>query len=170
MSRCLHPDADGALWIGSYGSGLDRLKNGHLRKSPRRTGLPNNFICAIEDDGHGNFWISSHDGIFRVCEKCARRLRRRQIASVTCLAYGKGDGLPSLECSGGLQPAACKLADGRICFPTSKGLVIVNPADTKINHLPPPVVIEDIIANGHVLAQNPDGEVAVENSAGAATV
>ena len=76
--------------------------------------------------------------------------------SVNCLAYGKGDGLPSLECSGGLQPAACKLADGRICFPTSKGLVVVNPDEAKINHLPPPVVIEDIIAGGHVLAQNPD--------------
>jgi signal transduction histidine kinase len=73
------------------------------------------------------------------------------LATVTCLNYGEGDGLPSLECSGGLQPAAGKLADGRICFATSKGLVIVNPADIKVNQLPPPVVIEDVIVNGHLL-------------------
>jgi signal transduction histidine kinase/ligand-binding sensor domain-containing protein len=154
--QCLHPGADGALWIGSYGSGLDRLKNGHLAKITTAEGLPNNFICAIEDDGHGNFWISSHGGIFRASEKKLADCADGRIPFVNCLAYGKGDGLPSLECSGGLQPAACKLADGQICFPTSKGLVIVNPDEAKINHLPPPVVIEDIVAGGHVLAQNPD--------------
>ena len=62
----------------------------------------------------------------------------------------------SLECSGGLQPAACTLAGGRICFPTSKGLVIVNPNDAKVNQLPPPVVIEEIFAGGHLLKKNPD--------------
>ena len=67
--QCLNPGADGALWIGTYGSGLDRLKNGHFSKITTAEGLPNNFICAIEDDGHGNFWISSHGGIFRVAEK-----------------------------------------------------------------------------------------------------
>jgi two-component sensor histidine kinase len=85
-------------------------------------------------------------------ENCANGIT----PSVSCLAYGKGDGLPSLDCSGGLQPAACKLADGRICFPTSKGLVIVNSADTKANTLAPPVVIEDVAAGGHALAYHPD--------------
>ena len=152
--QCLHSGADNALWIGSYGSGLDRLKNGHLTKITTAEGLPNNFICAIEDDGHGNFWISSHGGVFRVSQQGLDDCADGKIASVNCLAYGSGDGMPSLECSGGLQPAACKLADGRICFPTSKGLVAVNPEDAKINHLPPPVIIEDIVAGGHTLPHN----------------
>jgi signal transduction histidine kinase/ligand-binding sensor domain-containing protein len=156
--QCLHLDADGALWIGTYGSGLDRLKNGRFDKITSAEGLPNNFICAIEEDSHGNFWISSHGGIFRVSQKALDDCADGRIAAVNCLAYGKGDGLPSLECSGGLQPAVCKLADGRICFPTSKGLVIVNPDDVKINRLPPPVVIEDVVAGGHALAQNSDGK------------
>lgn len=154
--QCLHLGADGALWIGSYGSGLDRLKDGHLAKITTAEGLPNNFICAIEDDGHGNFWFSSHGGVFRISEKALADCADGKAASVNCLAYGRGDGLPSLECSGGLQPAAGKLADGRICFPTSKSLVIVNPDEAKINHLPPPVIIEDIVAGGHTLAQNSD--------------
>ena len=153
--QCLHLGADGALWIGSYGSGLDRFKNGRLAKITAAEGLPNNFICAIEADDHGNFWISSHGGIFRVAQKALDACADGLTAAVSCLTYGKGDGLPSLECSGGLQPASCKLADGRICFPTSKGLVIVNPNDAKVNQLAPPVVIEEIVAGGHALAQNP---------------
>ena len=154
--QCLQLGADGALWIGSDSSGLDRLKNGHLAKITMAEGLPNNTICGIVDDDHGNFWISSHGGIFRVSKKALDDCADGKIASVNCLTYGKGDGLPSLECSGGLQPSACKLADGRICFPTSKGLVIVNPDDTKTSQLPPPVVIEKVVAGGHALAQNPD--------------
>jgi len=154
--QCLHLGTDGALWIGSYGSGLDRYKNGHLAKVTMTEGLPNNFICGIEEDSHGNFWISSHGGIFRVSQKALNDCADGRQTSVDCLAYGKGDGLPSLVCSGGLQPASCKLADGRICFPTSRGVVIVNPDDAKINQLAPPVVIEDIVASGHTLAQNSD--------------
>ena len=59
--------------------------------------------------------------------------------------------MSSVECSGGLQPAVAKLGDGRICFATSKGLAIVDPADTKVNQLPPPVAIEDVVVNGHLL-------------------
>ncbi len=153
--HCLHLDETGALWIGSDSSGLDRFKNGRLAKVTMAEGLPNNTICGMEEDNHGNFWISSHGGIFRVSRQALNDCADGKIASVSCLTYGTGDGLPSLECSGGLQPASCKLADGRICFPTSKGLVIVNPDDAKVNQLAPSVIIEALIAGNHTLAPNP---------------
>lgn len=156
--QCLHLDDDNELWIGSFGGGLNRLKNGRFSRIAAVDGLPNNFICGIEEDRHGNFWISSHNGIFRISKKSLDDCADGKTASVDCLTYGIGDGLPSLQCAGGLQPAGCKLADGRICFPTSKGLVIINPDDTKVNHLPPPVLIEDLYAGGHLLAKTHDGE------------
>ena len=156
--QCLHLAADGALWIGSYGSGLDRYKDGRLARITTTEGLPNNFICGIEEDGRGNFWISSHNGIFRVSLTALNNCADGRTNSVDCLAYGIGDGLPSLACSGGLQPAACRLADGRICFPTSKGLVLVNPDDAKENPLAPLVVIEEIVAGGYTVAEGSGGE------------
>ncbi len=153
--QCLHLDADGTLWIGTYGSGLSRFKNGHFAKITTDQGLPNNFICAIEEDDHGNFWVSSHGGVFRVSCNALNDCADGRVQTLHCLSYGKGDGMLSLTCSGGLQPAACKTADGRIWFPTSRGLVSVNPNDTKVNHQPPPVIIEEITANGHVLAAYP---------------
>ena len=157
--QCLHLAADGALWIGSDSSGLDRFKNGQFAKITTAEGLPNNTICGIEGDNHGNFWISSHNGIFRVSQTALNDCADGKTASVKCLAYGKGDGLPSLACSGGLQPASCKLADGRICFSTSKGVVIVNPDEAKVNQFAPPVVIEKLVAGGRPLAGDPDGRL-----------
>jgi signal transduction histidine kinase/ligand-binding sensor domain-containing protein len=154
--QCLKFGAEGALWIGTYGSGLNRIKNGRFAKVTTEQGLPNNFICAIADDGRGHFWISSHGGIFRVDEKSLDDCADGRAARLTGLTYGLGDGLPSLNCSGGLQPAVGQFADGRICFPTSKGLVVVNPAEMRVNPLPPPLVIEDIVADGKWLARRPD--------------
>ena len=58
------------------------------------------------------------------------------------LTYGINDGMPTIECSEGLQPAGCTTTDGRLWFPTSKGLVVVNPNEVRINPLPPPMVLE----------------------------
>jgi len=164
--QCLKVTPGGTLWIGTYGSGLIRLKDGKFAKVAMTEGLPNNFICAIEDDGAGNFWISSHNGIFRVAKTALEACADGKTNRVACLTLGEGDGLTSVECAGGLQPSACRLADGRIGFPTSKGLVLLEVRDTEINRRPPPVVIEDIVANGRVLAHQPGTNGPLEIPAG----
>jgi signal transduction histidine kinase len=146
--ECLHFDEDGALWIGTFGGGLDRFKEGHFAVINRKQGLPNSVIGDIEEDGHGFFWMSSHDGIVRVSEAELNRCADGEISKVHCLTYGINDGLPTIECSEGLQPAGCKTADGRLWFPTSKGLVAVNPSNVQTNPLPPPVVIEAMLVDG----------------------
>ena len=156
--QCLHLGANGTLWIGTYGGGLNRLRQGHFTCINSSKGLPNNFICDIEDDGHGNFWISSHGGVFCVTKDELGRCADGQISSVNCLSYGKSDGMPTLECSGGLQPAGGRTADGRLWFPTSKGLVIFNPEDAKVNQLPPPVIIENMLADDRSVTQPPGSD------------
>jgi hypothetical protein len=68
--------------------------------------------------------------------------------SITCRTYGKTDGLPTRECSGGSQPAALRAADGRLFFPTTGGVVSVNPAELKPNLRPPQVLIESVRIDG----------------------
>jgi signal transduction histidine kinase len=152
---CLHLDAEGALWIGTYGNGLCRCRHGRFAKVSSEQGLPSNFICGMEEDDLGHYWISSNDGIFRVAKNDLNACADGTLDHLSCLDYGTGDGLPSKECSGGMQPSSCKTPDGRMLFPTSGGVVVINPGKIKINHQPPPVVIEEIIANGRVLAENP---------------
>lgn len=154
--QCLLPDADGSLWIGTGDGGLSRLKHGRFSSISTEQGLPNNVICHIADDGRGFLWMSSHRGILRLAKEELNRCADRQISTVHCLAYGQSDGLPSLECTGGLQPAGCQTPDGRLWFPTSKGLVIIDPAHVRLNPLPPPVLVETLHVDGEVLASGPE--------------
>jgi signal transduction histidine kinase/ligand-binding sensor domain-containing protein len=151
--QCLHLDNDGSLWIGTAGGGLNRLKQGRFAVINASQGLPNDVICDIEDDGRGSLWFSSHGGIFCVnkilLDACADGLTN----SLQTVVYDKSDGLPTLECSGGSQPAGCMTSDGRMWFPTSKGLVAVDTRGRNLNQLPPPVVIEDLLVNGQSIVK-----------------
>jgi signal transduction histidine kinase len=140
-------ETNGTLWVGTFGGGLCRLREGRFATISAREGLPNNVICHIADDGKGNFWISSYGGIFRVRKEELDRCADGQLKAVNCLVYGKAEGLATLECSGGFQSAGCQTPDGQLWFPTIKGLAVVNPTATKINPLPPPVLIEEFIVD-----------------------
>lgn len=142
--ECLHFADDGALWIGTFGGGLNRFKDGKFSVINREQGLPNSVIGHIEADGRGFFWMSSYGGILRASEQELNRCADGELAAVSFLNYGINDGLPTLECSEGLQAAGGKTPDGRLWFPTAKGLVAVDPAGVKMNPLPPPVRIEEM--------------------------
>lgn len=154
--ECLYLADDGALWIGTFGGGLNRFKDGIFSVINREQGLPNDVIGHIEADGRGFFWMSSYGGILRAGEKDLNRCADGGLAQVPFLTYGINDGLPTLECSEGLQSAGGKTADGRLWFPTAKGLVVVNPAGAKINLLPPPVRIEEIRVDDKKFADGND--------------
>jgi signal transduction histidine kinase/ligand-binding sensor domain-containing protein len=144
--QCLHLESDGTLWIGTF-NGLNRFKDGRFVAITKKQGLQNNIICDIEDDGRGYFWLSSHGGIMRVNQAELNRCADGQIKRLHCLTYGLSDGLPTLECSGGFQPAGCRTKDGRLWFPTSKGLVAVDTGKVRTNTLVPPVIIERLLVD-----------------------
>jgi len=62
-------DADGAIWVGGYGSGVDRLdpatgKVTHLRKpSAGGAGLASDNVLALLFDRGGRLWIGTDTGI-----------------------------------------------------------------------------------------------------------
>lgn len=145
--QCLHLEQDGTLWIGTYGGGLNRLRAGRFAAVTSREGLADDVICDIEDDGLGYFWISSHGGIMRVSKADLNRCADGDTNRLHCLDYTVSDGLPTLECSGGFQPSGTVMADGRLAFPTTKGLVLVDPREVRTNRLPPPVVIESVLVD-----------------------
>ncbi len=145
--QCLHFDSDGTLWIGTSDGGLNRFKQGRFAAISSKQGLVNNVICAIAEDDRGYFWLSSHGGIMRISKTQLNRCADGSTNRVDCLAFGRGEGLPTLECAGGGQPTACKTADGRLWFPTSKGLVAVDPDNVELNSHPPPVLIEKLLVN-----------------------
>lgn len=164
--ECLHIDDDGTLWIGTFGGGLDRFKDGRFSGINSRQGLPNNVICDIEDDGHGFFWMSSYDGIIRASRAELNDCADGKSGGIHCVTYGIDDGLPTLECSEGLQPAGCRTADGRLWFPTARGLVSVDPANVITNPLPPPVVIEGMRVDDQPFPADPGSKTPLKIAPG----
>jgi signal transduction histidine kinase/ligand-binding sensor domain-containing protein len=148
---CLHEDSTGALWYGTSDHGLGRWKGGKFSSITTAQGLPSDVICHLIEDGLGFLWMSSHGGIVRASIEDLNRCADGIQPIVPCLVYGRSTGLPALTCSGGFQPGAARAADGRIWFPTPKGVAIVDPTQITINRVPPPVLIEELAADSEVL-------------------
>lgn len=152
--QCLRWGDSGSLWIGTFGGGLVRLKNGRFATINRRQGLPGNDIGDIEDDGRGFFWISCNRGIVRVSRAglnaCADGLMR----GIHCQLLTENEGVPTMGCSGGLQPSGCKTPDGRLLFPSSEGIVTIDPGLIQTNWLRPPVFIEKVLVDNHTMRWN----------------
>jgi signal transduction histidine kinase len=79
---------------------------------------------------------------------------------VAAVGFGTADGMKSNECSGISQPSGWKGRDGRLWFPTARGVVVVDPARIPRNTLPPPVKIEQTVVDGEALkgAEVPPGK------------
>jgi len=156
--QSLHASADGTLWIGTYGAGLAWLQTNRFHNITAADGLPDNFICGIAEDTQDNLWVGTRAGIFRVAIRSLADYAAGTTPFLSSHVFGKGEGLASTECSGGFQPSVCQTPDGRIWFPTSKGLAVLNPNAPRPAHLAVPVRIEEISADGHPLAlPSPDG-------------
>jgi diguanylate cyclase (GGDEF)-like protein len=144
--RCFYEDAAGSMWVGTYGGGLSRVADGRVTNYTTRNGLFDDVVFQIVEDG-GSLWMSCNRGIFRVSLKELDELARGDRAVVSSIAYGRADGMRSLECSDG-SPGGIRTRDGRLLFATAKGLAIVQPSRIPRNDVPPPILIDYVLADG----------------------
>jgi diguanylate cyclase (GGDEF)-like protein len=142
----VYEDSAGTLWIGTYGGGLCRFRDGRFTRYTVREGLFDDVVYQILDDGRG-LWMSSNLGIFRVSKTALDDFAAGRTDRLTCVSYGTADGMRSSECNGNAQPAGWKTRDGRLWFPTTGGVVVVDPAAIPGNRLPPLVSFEDVRIN-----------------------
>lgn len=145
-----------AVWIGTYGGGLNRLRaDGRIDVFTSAQGLFNDVVLGIVDDGRGSLWMSCNKGVFRVAKADLEAVARGERETVASEVFGRADGLRSAECNGGFQPSAYRGRDGRLWFPTIQGVAAVDPEEVAPNPVPPGVVIEEVLAEGEPL---PAGE------------
>jgi signal transduction histidine kinase/ligand-binding sensor domain-containing protein/CheY-like chemotaxis protein/HPt (histidine-containing phosphotransfer) domain-containing protein len=143
----LHIDADDTVWAGTDGGGLNRLRDGRITVYKTSDGLPDDVIYGILDDGRGSLWLSSNKGIIRLPRSAIADFDAGRAPLLTCLRYDVTDGMKSTECNGGNQHPGCRTADGRLWFPTMRGVVVVDPDRLETYPSAPPVVIEEARIN-----------------------
>ncbi len=142
----IYEDPEGDLWLGTYG-GLNRLRNGKIASITTKDGLFDDTAFQILEDNRRNLWISCNKGIFRVSKQELNDFFAGKRSGVNCVSYDEKDGMKSRECNGGYKAAGGKSPDGKLWFPTIKGVVMVDPENIRLNRQLPPVKIEKIIGD-----------------------
>jgi len=143
-------DPDGALWVGTDG-GLSRIKNGRIATLDSRSGLPCDSVDWSLRDEAGAMWVYTACGIALIARtelaKWTAALDHDHRAhSIGLTVFGYADGVISSDLISGLSPHVTKSPDGRLEFATPSGVGVVDPGHLHANPLPPPVKVEQIIA------------------------
>jgi streptogramin lyase/two-component sensor histidine kinase len=134
----IHQSADDSLWIGTYGGGVSRIRNRSIATFNTKTGLPDDVIYQVLEDGP-NLWFSSNRGIFFI----PKTSFDQQSSPLRYTLFNASDGMRSSECNSG-SPGGVRSSDGRIWFPTIRGLAMIDPSRIRQNGIPPPIVLEKL--------------------------
>jgi signal transduction histidine kinase/ligand-binding sensor domain-containing protein len=139
-----YQDSTATLWFAASDGGLLRLRDSRLKAITIKKGVSNNVFLRFLDDGKGNLWLSSHQSVFRLSLKDLNDFADGRLSSILPVSYGVAEGMRSSDCNWG-DPGIWKTTDGRIWFPTVRGVVAIDP--NAGSSLPPPVVLEEAWAN-----------------------
>lgn len=153
--RAIHQDEEGVMWIGTYGNGIFRIKDDQVTPIQKEHGLFDNIVSHIEEDRHGNFWMGSNRGIFRVHKDELNDFAENKISKISGFVYGVNDGMLSAETNGGFEPNVIQSEDGKLYFPTVSGIAVVSTENLEEDRRPPTVYIEKV-KNGELDLSNKD--------------
>jgi ligand-binding sensor domain-containing protein/signal transduction histidine kinase len=163
----LYQDPDGALWMGTLGSGLLLWKEGKLFRYGIKDGLFDDEVYGIARDAQDRLWMACSKGIFGVNRTDLLRFAAREISNFQSSPYSPTDVLRTIECKPGVQPAAWRMQDGSLWFSTIRGLLVIDPKSLLRKLQPPEVVIEEVTVNGQSeapaeIAELPPGQKNIE--------
>ncbi len=148
--RALYQDPGGTLWIGTFGGGLNAYRDGRFTRFTAGDGLLSDNVSHIEDDGAGSLWLSTTRGICRIAKSQLRDFAAHRISALTPVNYGRENGLRSSQCAPGYPAGAggTRTADGRLWFPTSRGLAAIQPNRPEAPALAPIVHMVEVTVDG----------------------
>jgi signal transduction histidine kinase/ligand-binding sensor domain-containing protein len=135
--------ADGAVF-GATASGLVGWKEGKHETLTVRSGLPCNGVNALVADLQGALWLSMQCGLVQIAGSELQRWWSEPDIRVQVKTYDMFDGVVP-----GYAPfqGAARSSDGRLWFANGTVLQMLDPAHLAANVVPPPVHVEEVIAD-----------------------
>jgi signal transduction histidine kinase/ligand-binding sensor domain-containing protein len=143
LVRTLYEDRDGTVWAGT-GDGLSRFRDSRWTKWTAAQGLPEGGVQGIVGDDAGGLWLLTPAGVLRLPLASLDGPAK----SLQFVLYGRTEGLRLGN--GMTNPRLTHSRDGRIWVCTEDGVAAIDPARMNRNPVPPPVVIEQVLADGKV--------------------
>jgi ligand-binding sensor domain-containing protein len=147
MVGSMYIDGNRALWVSTEG-GLSRIKDGRVLTLTTQNGLPCNMVrWMIEDDAHSG-WLHLACGLVRIPRSELDAWVSDSKRKIGTALFDSSDGVRSLGTYSSGEPLVAKAADGRLWFLHPGGVSVVDPHRLPFNALPPPVHIEQVVADG----------------------
>jgi signal transduction histidine kinase/streptogramin lyase len=147
----LRLDGDGALWAATEGGGLSRIKDGRVATLTTRNGLPCDTVhWSIEDDDR-SLWLNGACGLARITRTELDAWIADPKRRVEAKVWDASDGVRLTAVSPAyFNPPVAKSTDGRLWFLSGEGVQVVDPRHLAVNSLAPPVLIEQVVADGRM--------------------
>ncbi len=135
-----------SFWIGCYGDGLFLVQNGKVYPV-RDLNADMSATHALEEDGDGNLWISTNDGLLTVDKKRAIKniLAHRPI---DCYRFTTHDGLSTNEFNGGGTHSSLKDSTGVLGFTSMNGFVWFHPKEVRKHLFSSRVIVDKVTVDG----------------------
>ncbi|WP_162179999.1 hybrid sensor histidine kinase/response regulator [Bryobacter aggregatus] len=138
----------GDIWASSPNGGLLAWRNGKRYRWNEKDGLPDNTIHGFIRYPDGNFWLQSYSGVVHLEEKHLWARAKGDPGQVPVEIVTGVDGNQYRETFTG---PLFDDGQGALWFPRIRGVSKLEPAQITRNPLPPPVVVEQVEADGKLL-------------------
>jgi ligand-binding sensor domain-containing protein/signal transduction histidine kinase len=158
-------DRNGTLWIATE-SGLSRLKNGRFATLTSRNGLPCDGVHWLRDDDAHSVWLYTPCGLLRVAQSeldawaVAIDSDINAQSMVHPTVFDISDGVRSIAMANHFSPQVAKSTDGKLWFWVGEdGINVLDPNHLAFNNVPPPVQIEQFVADRKTYEATSGGSV-----------
>jgi signal transduction histidine kinase/ligand-binding sensor domain-containing protein len=142
--RDLLVESDGSVW-GTTLDELARWKDGTRKNLTTRNGLPCDGIFALVQDNRSTLWLYSRCGLIAIEKAELYSWWEHPDRVVNFKLFDAFDGVqPGLT---SLKPQATGSPDGRLWFVNGQILQTLDPDHLQENLRPPPVEVEEIVAD-----------------------
>ena len=160
----LHFDRDGALWAATEG-GLSRLKDGRVTTFTSRNGLPCDTVHWMIGDTADSLWLDTACGLVRITRQelnnwiVAVDKDKAAKPPIQFVVLDTSDGVRSASSGSHFSSQVTQSADGRLWFCGVDGVGVIDPQHLPLNKLPPPVHVEQFIADRKTYDATSDGSL-----------
>ena len=158
----LRPDRDGSLWAATE-NGLYRITNGRVAALTTANGLPCNAVHWIIEDDLSSYWLYTRCGLVRITRSELDAWVADPKRVVQATTFDVADGVRPVAVLKGFRPSVTKSSDGKIWFLNGDVISVLDPSRIRINTLPPPVRIEQMVADHKIYWRNSTGDAVVSN-------
>jgi len=139
-------DREGALWAATAG-GLSRIKDDRILTLNAASGLPCDGVHWTIEDTDRALWMLMPCGLARIGSAELTAWLANPNHAVKSTLFDSSDGVRTQSTPMGFTPSVARLSEGRVWFATASGIGVVDPRRLSFNALPPPVHIEQIVAD-----------------------